>query len=164
MRRRTCVHLLLFVTNLLALGGLIIFSTIAEHKRYLYRRSIRPLEEPYCERCPTVTESDVHLFFNCPLAQGTWSALGFAPNPAIVRQPWLLCLSADLPEQVHVDVIPLLLWHIWKARNAMIFDHIDSTPRDIIRRVVQDIDAWSCRFNQLKPDLLVWKTWLQSCY
>ena len=131
---------------------------------YLYRRSIRPLEEPYCERCPTVTESDVHLFFNCPLAQGTWSALGFAPNPAIVRQPWLLCLSADLPEQVHVDVIPLLLWHNWKARNAMIFDHIDSTPRNIIRRVVQDIDAWSCRFNQLKPDLLVWKTWLQSCY
>ena len=54
--------------------------------------------------------------------------------------------------------------HIWKARNAMIFDHIDSAPRDIIRRVVQDIDAWSCRFNQLKPDLLVSKTWLQSCY
>jgi hypothetical protein len=46
-------------------------------------------------------------------------------------------------------------WHIWKARNAVIFDHIDSTPSDILRRVVQGIDSWSCRFNPLKPELLV---------
>ena len=46
-----------------------------------------------------------------------------------------------------VDMILLFLWHIWKTRNALIFDHQDLSPVDVIHKILKDIDAWSCRYK-----------------
>ena len=43
----------------------------------------------------------------------------------------------------------LIFWHIWKARNAKIFDHRDSSPAEVLRHISADIDAWSCRYRKL---------------
>ena len=84
------------------------------------------------------------------VARHVWGALGVTPNPDTTRQPWLILLGSSLPEQVRIDVALLLLWQIWKARNALIFDRISSTPSDILRKAVKDIDGWSCRYNSLR--------------
>ena len=91
------------------------------------------------------------------VARHVWGALGVTPNPDTTRQPWLILLGSSLPEQVRIDVALLLLWQIWKARNALIFDRISSTPSDILRKAVKDIDGWSCRYNSLRPHLAAWK-------
>jgi len=67
-----------------------------------------------------------------------------------------------LPDTVCIDVVLLLLWHMWKARNAKIFDHVNSSPLDIIRRVLKDMDLWSCRFQRLHQELQSWRSWLAS--
>lgn len=62
-----------------------------------------------------------------------------------------------------VDVILLILWHLWKARNAMIFDHVDSTPTAILIRITKDIDTWSCRYKKCCSDLEKWRDWVVFC-
>ena len=57
----------------------------------------------------------------------------------------------------------LFLWNIWKARNALVFDHQDLSPVDVIRKILKDIDAWSYRYNKLRAEVLVWREWLQQC-
>ena len=46
----------------------------------------------------------------------------------------------------------------------MVLDHINSTPSDILRKVVKDMVTWSGRYNALKPHLTVWKDWLLTCF
>jgi hypothetical protein len=42
----------------------------------------------------------------------------------------------------------ILLSHIWKSRNSLIFYNHDSSAQDIVvRRVITDMDAWSYRYN-----------------
>jgi hypothetical protein len=36
-----------------------------------------------------------------------------------------------LPTEVHLDVMALLLWHIWKAINGLIFEQQDSSAQDV---------------------------------
>ena len=35
----------------------------------------------------------------------------------------------------------LIFWHIWKARNAKIFDHRDSSLAEVLRHIAADIDT-----------------------
>jgi len=57
----------------------------------------------------------------------------------------------------------LLLWHIWKARNGLIFERQVSTSQDILRRTLKDIDAWSCRYKKLCLEVQAWREWIASC-
>ena len=137
------------------------FAWLLSHGRlntreYLYRRSIRKLEEAYCECCPTVMETDEHIFISCPVARQVWRRLGLDADTLDLRRPWQFPLNSMLPDTVCIDVVLLLLWHMWKARNAKIFDHVNSSPLDIIRRVLKDMDLWSCRFRHLHQDLQSW--------
>ena len=143
------------------------FAWLLSHGRlntreYLYRRSIRKLEEAYYECCPTVMETDEHIFISCPVARQVWRRLGLDADTLDPRRPWQFPLNSMLPDTVCIDVVLLLLWHMWKARNAKIFDHVNSSPLDIIRRVLKDMDLWSCRFRRLHQDLQSWRSWLAS--
>ena len=40
--------------------------------------------------------------------------------------------------RVRTDITLLLLWQLWKARNATIFNKENSSPSDILRRVAKD--------------------------
>jgi len=57
----------------------------------------------------------------------------------------------------------LTLWHVWKVWNAMIFEHQNLSPEDILRRIVNDMDAWSCRYRRLRSDLSIWREWIVNC-
>jgi len=67
-------------------------------------------------------------------------ALGDLSRPALARR------------RPHGRCNPLP-WHIWKARNAKIFDQRDSDPTDIISRVITDINKWSCRCSSSQDTL-----------
>uniref|UniRef100_K3ZMQ4 Reverse transcriptase zinc-binding domain-containing protein n=1 Tax=Setaria italica TaxID=4555 RepID=K3ZMQ4_SETIT len=108
----------------------------------LYHHHIRKLEESYCEQCSGTLETDSHIFSQCPTGH--------------------LHPELHLPEDVHIDVILLMLWQIWKARNALIFDHKTSSAGDVIRRVINDMDSWSCRYKKTRPQWNCWRDFLCS--
>nr|CAB3445827.1 unnamed protein product [Digitaria exilis] len=44
-----------------------------------------------------------------------------------------------------------------------LFDHKSSSAEDVIRRVVNDLDTWHCRYGKLKDHLKAWRDHLHSC-
>lgn len=143
------------------------FGWLLHHERLnsrssLFHRNIRRLDESYCESCPNILETPEHIFADCPCAMRIWQILGVVIQPGGYRQPWLLGCDLNLPPQAHVDVILLILWHVWKARNALIFDQKSSTATTTLRRVIDDLDSWSCRLKNLKGQIQVWRNFLYS--
>ena len=73
----------------------------------------------------------------------------------------MLVLVSPSRNVVRLDIVLLLLWHLWKARNSMVFDQVDSSPCDIINRVCRDIDAWMCRYKKYAMFVReLWRAWL----
>ncbi|KAF8732123.1 hypothetical protein HU200_016088 [Digitaria exilis] len=67
--------------------------------------------------------------------------MGITRHLGMFKQPRLLGTEIGLPTQVHLDVIMIVLWQRWKARNAMIFDQKALTANGILRRVIDVLDA-----------------------
>ncbi|KAF8726874.1 hypothetical protein HU200_019354 [Digitaria exilis] len=65
-------------------------------------------------------------------------------------------LQLQLPASTHYVAILLISWHLWKARNAAIFDHLRHTARDVLRRVVYDMDLWRQRYKHHQAH---WEAW-----
>lgn len=57
----------------------------------------------------------------------------------------------------------LILWHVWKARNALIFDQNANSPIALLRKVLHDVDAWSCRYRKLRSEVRAWREWMEGC-
>ena len=144
------------------------FAWLLHHGRlntraHLFHRNIKTREESWCEQCPGILETDVHIFLGCSKARVVWHKLQFVVQENTLRQPWNFEFTPHLPETIRSDVMMLTLWHVWKARNAMIFEHQNLSPEDILRRIVNDMDAWSCRYRRLRSDLNVWREWIVNC-
>ncbi|KAF8776528.1 hypothetical protein HU200_003243 [Digitaria exilis] len=86
--------------------------------------------------------------------------MGVTCYPEWCQAPWLIGNHLPLPPQVHLDVILLTIWQIWKARNKLIFDQASSTASDILRHVINDMDFWSCRYKDKKNLLHTWRMYL----
>ena len=131
-------------------------------RAYLHHRNIKALEESWCEHCTGVMETDAHIFSECRRARDVWARLGFSVPSSLVQRPWDIGVSTPLPENVRLDIVLLILWHLWKSRNAAIFDHTDSSSQDIINRVAKNIDSWMGRYKGNLPYLREWRTWLDQ--
>ena len=91
----------------------------------LLRRGIQL--DPVCVACSVDIEDTDHLFMHCPMARQVWDLA--------VAHSWLPSLpfpntDSPLREELHlliqnrypcVDRVVLLLWSIWKSRNALVF-------------------------------------------
>ncbi|KAF8772741.1 hypothetical protein HU200_005432 [Digitaria exilis] len=56
------------------------------------------------------------------------------------------------------------MWHIWKARNTVIFEYNLLSSSEVLRRVVDDMDSWSCRYRKQADHWNVWRTFVASCF
>ena len=143
------------------------FGWLVHHERLntrahmLYRNMCKP-KESHCESCPGILETADHLFLHCPCARAVWDHLGIAIGDDVHRHPWLLGCELQLPDTVQADVMLLLLWHIWKAWNAVIFDKQASSHTDILRRLIKDMEMYGCRYKKLRFDFDRWKSYFLS--
>jgi hypothetical protein len=98
----------------------------------LARRGVPGLREnPCCVWCPEERESEVHLFGTCSVALAVWSEI-YKWLGLQVAHPSDLCSSFDsfgFPFNVGkkrkkglIMIWQAVVWAIWKARNACIFD------------------------------------------
>lgn len=112
----------------------------------LVRRHITPQGE--CHRCGAL-ESTTHMLFHCEFAVQVWN---LAPIQ-MENIPWgssvtdalsLLKRSRNLPPSgLHkACLFAWISWHIWKARNHLIFNNTNYSAIEIITKAVQDARAW----------------------
>ncbi|KAF8670147.1 hypothetical protein HU200_050901 [Digitaria exilis] len=117
------------------------FGWLLYHGRFntrasLHHKGIRAVEDSCCVICTSVLETQEHIFTECPTASAVWVLVGATYHQDLCRTPWLIGDNLPLPSQVQLDVVLLIMWQIWKARNAMIFDRQPSTPSSIVQRVI----------------------------
>ncbi|CAD6224490.1 unnamed protein product [Miscanthus lutarioriparius] len=128
----------------------------------LFWKNIKPLEECFCPACDGVLETGDHIFTACPRARKVWDALHCCVSAGLQRLPWLIGQEIDLPATVRMDVTLTVLWHIWKARNTLIFNKENNTAASIIRDVARDLGSWACRFRRAKSHIAAWQTYVQE--
>ncbi|KAF8645681.1 hypothetical protein HU200_066127 [Digitaria exilis] len=128
----------------------------------MFWRNLRARDESSCELCTGVLETSEHIFSASPRALAVWQTVGIAISTYEHRSPWFLGMELPLPSSVRLDILLLMLWHIWKARNTHIFDKKLMTATDILRRVTYDLDAWSSRYRRHKMDLKRWRDFIHS--
>ena len=91
-------------------------------RAHLFHRNIKPLEESWCACCNGTLETDKHIFADCNAAIETWERLHITILGDTFRRPWEIQVTSVLSVTVKLDMILLVLWHIWKARNGLVFD------------------------------------------
>ena len=115
----------------------------------LFRRGIHL--DPLCPACNTALEDTDHIFLQCPLAQKVWDmavahkwlpSIPFA-HPAATLQDGLQSLSHNPHSQL--SRIVLILWSIWKSRNALIFRNVVPSPMGALLRAKRNWAEWKLR-------------------
>ncbi|XP_074278317.1 uncharacterized protein LOC141601910 [Silene latifolia] len=103
----------------------------------------------YCQTCSAtseILESLDHLFRDCPLASRIWAAstLGIRTSVGsnIPIQQWVLnwlnLLSKSPTPTLSISFFVSTLWHIWCARNRLIFHDTPTDYYDLLNRISRD--------------------------
>lgn len=112
----------------------------------LVQRGIRTA--PMCKRCGE-SETDLHIFLQCPFAQRTWEmvpALNMTPLLAAPDISSLLALGKALvnlpPTGLINPLYPWVLWFLWKARNRFLFEDHVIKEEEVITMALSEARKW----------------------
>lgn len=119
-----------------------------------------------CVRCNEI-ETEVHYFFTCPYARQVWEvvpinkAVHLAASDkfedVVVKFRKVVCLP---PSGITLNILPWIVWSLWKARNSLIFEgRLESTGETVLRgiklaREWSISQAQGTEKNNLPKDLL----------
>ena len=115
-----------------------------------YRHLFR---EASCVRCPDSRETVNHLLFKCCFARLVWA---ISPIPAYPEGEWtdslyanlfwVLNLEVEIPKLGKIgNLVPWLLWRLWKSRNELMFKGKEYDAPEVLRRAMEDFEEWSTR-------------------
>lgn len=101
-----------------------------------------------CGRCAMDKETANHILFKCPYARLVWA---ISPICAPPNGEWPDSLCANLyrvmnhkqhphPEFAKDDLVPWLLWRIWKNRNDYLFKGVDYSAPNTIDKALEDME------------------------
>jgi len=114
--------------------------------------------DPFCPGCPSEIEDLDHIFMHCHMAKAVW-------DMAVVHQ-WLpnfpfAHLGSHIRDELHLlalrkypwlSRVALLLWSIWKSRNAIIFKNEGSSAMGTLLRAKRNWAEWKLRTTSLSGD------------
>ena len=111
-----------------------------------------------CSRCGEEAETVNHLLFLCPYARLVWAMANVHIPPAgrwsdsfFSNLYWVLNLKKEYPkEEIEEDLIPWLLWRLWKNRNEFLFRSREYTAPATVVKAREDATAWRSR-EEVKP-------------
>ncbi|XP_010480837.1 PREDICTED: uncharacterized protein LOC104759625 [Camelina sativa] len=99
-----------------------------------------------CTRCGAEVETINHAIFRCPPARQVWALahvpvgpLHF-PTDSVYANVDHFLGSTNLGSQV--QIFPWLMWYIWKARNARVFENQMDRPDEIVRLAQGEANSW----------------------
>ena len=80
------------------------------------------LEDYNCPLCLDMTEETLfHLFIHCPFASQCWALIGIQINNSLDPFQMLQSFKDQLQVPFFMEIITLMCWTIWKARNDLVF-------------------------------------------
>ncbi|XP_010473903.1 PREDICTED: uncharacterized protein LOC104753332 [Camelina sativa] len=103
-----------------------------------------------CARCGAAEETINHVLFKCPPALQAWALSGVPSNPGIfpcdslfANFDFLFWRIQDLGlDASTLQMIPWLVWYIWKARNEKVFNNRDIGPQESISIANAEAQRW----------------------
>ena len=97
-------------------------------KIMLRRRHYNTQAGVYCVLCVHNSEIDIeHLFFACPFATSCWNRLSIQWNLGLDLHQRICQARQAFPHNFFMEVFLAATWELWKLRNAVIFDNVQST-------------------------------------
>lgn len=129
--------------------------------RNILRRKHMHLESYNCELCSQgIEETSGHLFFSCPFAQQCWGFFNLMVSPSSIVSDNFSALKNQIQSQFFMEMIILICWTIWLARNELIFNARQISLSECKRFFVTEIKLLSLR---VKPSLSSsFDQWLHS--
>lgn len=101
-------------------------------KDNLVRRKI--IQDASCSLCSGGVETIEHVLRDCTMAASIWfsSPLSFRVHEArnIAWVDWIASLAPSLARD-SFDLVLMSIWHIWKERNALMWQGSTRHPLDI---------------------------------
>lgn len=95
-------------------------------------------------------ETICHTLFSCKATQDVWRTanlpmppLGLSANFVFLNLHHLVACTKnkDTPSKL-MQSIPWILWHIWKARNGLLFEKIRLSPSAIVNKAEEEACSW----------------------
>ena len=117
------------------------------------RLQLRGWENNYfCALCERNLETAVHLFTECPFAREVWtmvatwsSCLNLQPegwNDYSDMEEWFFAITSIGTKAAH-SLAMLTTWHIWKERNAIVFQQNHSTVQALFAKIKDEYSNWA---------------------
>ena len=111
----------------------------------------------FCPLCMRNLETAEHLLVECPWSRSLWDTVaacfglasfrpGLWPDPPLPSLTgWLATLSTDLgaASKKAKSLALLVIWAIWRERNARIFRASSLTPSAAAQLVADDASSWA---------------------
>lgn len=100
-----------------------------------------------CSRCGLESETVNYILFECPYARRVWaeSPIHAPPEGKMSDSIYsnlhrVLSLQERYPqEEARADLVPWLLWRLWKNRNNFIFQGKDYSAPDTVKKAIEDV-------------------------
>ena len=115
------------------------------------------LQDYTCVLCNnSIEESLLHLMIECPFASECWNWLGLH-----TQQSWEIyqCLK-EFRRQLHVpffmEIIILMSWTIWQARNGLIFNNKPPSIQEAKRAFRSECALLLHRARSYFPTIELW--------
>ena len=117
----------------------------------LARRHIA--KEAGCLRCGCDTENVNHVLFQCPFARLVWALSPIlAPPEGIIMNSLysniyhVLNIKKEYPrEDIQAEIVPWILWRLWKNRNELLFKGKEFEAGSLILKAREDLEEWQGR-------------------
>ena len=131
------------------------FCWLLVHRRVntrdvLLRKTIVDRAGAGCPVCSAELETADHLMFGCPFAREFWRAVGCVVITADTSVEWRFALDVRVAVgDASPDAFVLLCcWHLWKHRNAVVFQRLVPSLARARQCCREDADLWRVRLQQ----------------
>ncbi|XP_010501716.1 PREDICTED: uncharacterized protein LOC104779014 [Camelina sativa] len=99
-----------------------------------------------CARCRADEETVNHAIFRCLPARQAWALAQVPVGPVSFPTDSLYAnvdhfLGSANPG-AQVAAFPWIMWYIWKARNARVFENIMDNPENVVRLAIGEASTW----------------------
>ncbi|CAN6345376.1 unnamed protein product [Urochloa humidicola] len=120
------------------------------------------VQDASCELCSQAEDPD-HIIFRCSFANQAWTKLGIDPSECTVRALWTVPRPTIVPAKHYHVFLLLISWHLWKHRNAVVFNNEPASLARLWHACKEDALLWSHRWPHSEREAAdVWCSILSS--
>lgn len=93
--------------------------------------------DPLCRLCGEAIENQSHLFMECSKTIQVWLSCSLHAQNTVAMgsfQNFVWCALSSQPFE-HVELLAIVAWNIWNARNKLIFENHQWVKDEILQRI-----------------------------